>query len=94
MGAGLNIKYDELDKQITELESLKTKLADTAGSVTRPTKVGGGDTVDKIESLADVYDTLNKSIDDLITSSVAYFKKVKDASKSTGQSAATAISGK
>lgn len=92
MATGINVDVSHLQEHILKLEELRNRIAEI-NSVYRPSKVGGGDTVDNIEELADIYTEIGQTMDELIRNSVDYFVKVKNVTLQTNQMTSSAISG-
>ncbi len=89
--AEIKIQIDSLNDAITKLETLKSTCEDADTSCTAT--IGGGKTINEIESIAAVYKNLNTSFTDLVSNTISFMKNVRDSYQSNDQKAAQKISG-
>lgn len=89
--AEIKINIVELDSSINKLQSLKSKCISNQKSV--PPTVGGGKTVNELEDIAELYQTINSSLETLIANTISFLSNIKDSYVSSDQKAAEGIAG-
>lgn len=82
----INIKVVELSEAIKKLAEIKAQCE--SGNVQIPKTIGGGNTVNEMESLANLYQEMNKHISTLITSTSLFFIKTKQGFEENDKNAA------
>lgn len=90
--AEINVKITEINNAITKLQNLQ-KRCNSADTKT-PTTVGGGQTVNELEAIADVYKKMNISFGEMIANTISFLQNVKNSYASSDTKAANKISGK
>lgn len=89
--AEIKIKINALNDSITELKNLKTACQDW--ETTCPETVGGGQTVNELESIAALYKSLNTHFIDLVSNTISFMENVKTSYESSDQEAAAKLAG-
>ena len=90
--AEIKVKITEIDSAITRLQSLKS--ASTSADTRSPSTVGGGQCVNELEAIADVYKSLNTHFATLVQNTISFLGNVKDSYVASDQKAASKMSGK
>lgn len=73
--AEIKINIQSLNAAIEKLESLKRECQDY-GNLSPETR-GGGLTINELESLLEMYDTLDNSFIDLISNTISFMNNIK-----------------
>ena len=84
--AEININIAELEDSIARLRSLQTNAASAP-----PATVGGGQTVNELENIADTYRALNRSLSELISNTIHFLDNIKESYMTSDQLAARGI---
>lgn len=87
--AEIDVKITELNDAISKLQNLRLKCDSL--NTNAPTTVGGGQTVNELESIAEVYKMMNKDLGDLISNTVSFLQNVRDSFISSDIKAAKGI---
>lgn len=90
--AEIQIKIDKLSESITKLCGLKESCQ--SWNTTCPETVGGGQTVNELESIASLYKNLNVHFIDLISNTILFMENMKDSFEESDNEAARSISAK
>ena len=90
--AEIKIKVTEIDSAITKLQSLKSRSA--SADTKSPSTVGGGKSVNELESIAGVYKSLNTHFATLVQNTISFLDNVKDSYVTSDQKVASKMSGK
>lgn len=93
MGNAINVDTDRLQEKIDKLRQLHNKLRE-AEEIRKPDKIGGGNTIEKLEDLSTLYSEICNALKELLTNSEDYFIKVKDSTIQTNRKTSSAILGK
>ena len=89
--AEIKINFIELNNSITKLQSLKSKC--TSIQKTAPKTVGGGQTVNELEAIAEQYRAINLNLEKLMANTISFLSNLKDSYISSDQKAAKGIDG-
>ncbi len=89
--AEISIKLIALNAAITKLNNLKTTC--TSMDTSLPSSVGGGLTVNEMESIANLYKSMNANFADLISNTALFMENVKKSYQTTDTKAANKLSG-
>ena len=88
--AEIKIKINALNDSITELKNLKTACQDW--DTTCPETVGGGQTVNELESMGTLYKNLNTHFINLVSNTISFMENVKTSYEESDNKAARSIS--
>ena len=88
----IKIRIEEINNAITRLQALQSKSS--SRNTTPPVTIGGGKTVNELESIAGVYKTINIHFEDLIYNTILFLQNVWDSYISSDTKAASKIVGK
>lgn len=88
--AEINIKITEINNAITKLQDLRSRC--NSINTNAPQTVGGGQTINELESIASVYKTINVDFEKLISSTISFLQNVRDSYSSSDAKAAKGIS--
>lgn len=92
MANGINVDPSRLQEGVDKLKQLQTQLSDVKG-ISEPTQVGGGNTVQKIIEITQLYSEIGNALDELLANSVDYFTKVKESTVQVNKDTSAAILG-
>lgn len=87
--AEIKIEVSEIDNAITRLQGLQSRCE--SRKTAPPVTVGGGKTVNELEEIANVYETLNSHLNDLISNTISFLQNVSDSYISSDVNAASTI---
>lgn len=87
--ATIDIKINTLESAINELKSVK-QSCDGAKKIP-PTTVGGGKTVNELEEIGKLYQTMNGHLSMMISSTISLLQKTKDGFQTDDKMAASKI---
>lgn len=87
--ATIDIKINTLESAINELKSVK-QSCDGAKKIP-PTTVGGGKTVNELEEIGKLYQTMNGHLSMMISSTISLLQKTKDGFQTDDKTAASKI---
>lgn len=87
--ATIDIKINALESAINELKSVK-QSCDGAKKIP-PTTVGGGKTVNELEEIGKLYQTMNGHLSMMISSTISLLQKTKDGFQTDDKTAASKI---
>lgn len=73
--AEINVKITEINSAITKLQNLQSRCDSI--NTPPPSTVGGGQTVNELEDIADVYKALNRDFAELISNTISFLQNVK-----------------
>lgn len=90
--AEIKINILEINNSITKLKNLQSRC--NSLDTKPPTTVGGGKTVNELESIAALYKNMNTDFCNLISNTISFLQNVKTSYVSSDQKAATKISSK
>lgn len=90
--AEIKVKVTEIDNAIEKLQRLQIRC--NTRNITPPTTVGGGQTVNELEDIADVYKSLNTNFGVLVSNTISFLQNVKDSYASSDTKAANNIRNK
>lgn len=90
--AEIKIKIDRLNESITKLGSLKESCQNWNTSC--PETVGGGQTINELESIATLYKSLNVHFIDLISNTMLFMENMRESFEESDNEAARSISSK
>lgn len=85
----ININIDEINNSIGRLRSLQTRC--DLVSTTPPVTVGGGKTVNKLEEIASMYESLNECFGELVSNTILFLQNTRDSYVSSDSKAADKI---
>lgn len=89
--AEIKIKISALNDSITELKKLKS--ACQHWDTTSPQIIGGGHTVNELESIVTLYKSLNTHFIDLVSNTISFMENVKTSYESSDQESSAKLSG-
>lgn len=89
--AEIKIKIHALNDSISDLKNLRTQCQET--KIVCPKTVGGGKTVNELESIGELYKSLNNHFINLISNTISFMENVKASYESSDKKAASKISG-
>lgn len=87
--ATIDIKINTLESAINELKSVK-QSCDGAKKLP-PTTVGGGKTINELEEIGKLYQTMNGHLSMMISSTISLLQKTKDGFQTDDKTAASKI---
>lgn len=87
----IKINVNALNDAITRLKNLRTTCENTKNKI--PKIVGGGLTVNELESISSLYEDLDIGFTDLVSNTISFMENVKDSYKSSDSKAASKLSG-
>ena len=90
--AEIKINIDELNDLIVDLQNLQKKSSSFRENA--PATRGGGQTVNEIEKIKDIYNEIDSNVEVMISNTVLFFKSVKDSYMSSDAKAARGITSK
>lgn len=90
--AEINIKITEINNAITRMQGLQTRCV--SRNTTQPDTVGGGQTVNELENMADIYKSLNSHFEELVTNTILFLQNVRDSYESGDSKVANGIANK
>lgn len=90
--ATIEINIEELDAGIRKLNSLQKKIE--GNCLKPPMKRGEGNTIDELESIANLFQEVDKSFETLVINTVLYMNKVKKEFVQSDETASKKIEGK
>ncbi len=88
----IKVNLDNLEGAILKLNNYAANWE--SNPTTPPATVGGGQTVNELEELAQMYKDLNTHMVTLASTTAAFFTNVKNSYQESDQKAASNISGK
>lgn len=88
----IKVKITEINNAITRLQSLESRCS--SRNTSPPATVGGGKTVNELESIADAYKTINTHFEELISNTISFLQNVRDSYTSSDTKAANKIANK
>jgi len=74
--AEINVKISEINNAISKLQGLKSRC--DSRNTTPPSTIGGGQTVNELESIAEVYKAMNNNFGELVTNTISFLENVRD----------------
>lgn len=89
--AEINVKITEINNAITKLQNLQKRC--NYADAKAPTTVGGGWTVNELETMADVYKKINISFGEMIANTISFLRNVEDSYDASDKKAAKHIGG-
>lgn len=90
--AEIKIKITEINNAITRLQGLQSRCS--SKNTFPPATVGGGKTVNELESIADTYKTINTHFGELISNTISFLQNVRDSYATGDTKAANKIANK
>lgn len=73
--AEIKIAIDALENKISELQTLQNEISTNA--TTPPATVGGGTSVNELEKIATLHQTMLSSIQLLVTNTISFMENIK-----------------
>lgn len=89
--AEIKINVNALNDAITRLKNLRTTCQNTKNKI--PDTVGGGLTVNELESISSLYEDLDTGFINLVSNTISFMENVKESYKSSDSKAAGKLSG-
>lgn len=87
----IKINVEKIDVSITKLQKLKSKCI--LNSKTPPETVGGGQTVNELETIANEYRNIDSHLELLVSNTISFLQNVKNSYITSDQKAAKGING-
>lgn len=84
--AEIKINIIEIDKSIAKLQTLKSKCVSNRKNA--PITVGGGQTVNELETIAGQYRAIDSNLETLMTNTIAFLTNLKESYITSDQKAA------
>lgn len=88
----IKINIDELNNLLIDLQNLQKKSS--SFRETAPAIIGGGQTVNEIEKIKNIYDGIDSNVEVMISNTVSFFKSVRDSYMASDAKAARGIANK
>ncbi len=89
--AEIKINIAELNNSISKMQSLKSKCS--SNQKTAPKTVGGGKTVNELESIAALYRTIDSNLETMILNTISFLTNLRDSFVASDQKAANGVNG-
>lgn len=83
--AEIKIKASEIDNAITRLKAIVTQA--TSSKTSPPSIVGGGQSVNELETIAGVYKNIDSNLVTLVQNTISFLSNVEDSFVSNDQKA-------
>ena len=90
--AEIKVNVSEINNAIIKLQGLHSRCS--SRNTTPPITIGGGETVNELESIADVYKTINIHFEELISNTILFLQNVRDSYTSSDTKASNKIANK
>ncbi len=88
----IKINIDELNNLIIDLQNLQKKSSSFRENA--PATIGGGQVVNEIEKIKNIYDGIDSNVEVMISNTVLFLQSVRDSYMSSDAKAARGISNK
>ena len=88
----IKVKASEIENAITRLKAIVTTA--TSSKTSTPSIIGGGQSVNKLEAVAEVYKNIDSNFITLVQNTISFLSNVEDSFATSDQKAGDKMSGR